>query len=192
MKKKSALTNKELAFVSSLFKDHRKYIFYYFLEKTNNREDSEDLTSLVYMKVFRAFLNSNYEERGNPKAWLGKIAHNEMVNFFRSGNKTKTTRASKEDLQDAVDVSPNIEESLIKEEVYSRLKVMVDSLPEKEREVVYLRIYKQLSFKEIERLTKENSNSTRVRYGRAVIRLRQMMQEENKKKEPGEDPDAET
>jgi DNA-directed RNA polymerase specialized sigma24 family protein len=53
---------------------------------------------------------------------------------------------------------PNIEESLIKEEVYSRLKVMVDSLPEKEREVVYLRIYKQLSFKEIERLTKENSN----------------------------------
>jgi DNA-directed RNA polymerase specialized sigma24 family protein len=54
------------------------------------------------MKVFRAFLNSNYEERGNPKAWLGKIAHNEMVNFFRSGNKTKTTRASKEDLQDAV------------------------------------------------------------------------------------------
>lgn len=191
MNTKPVLTREELATVSSLYKNYREDVFRFLRSKVHDNELAEDLTQAVYLSVVRAVSVGRYKQE-KEKAWLRKIAMNEFINHYRRKVKRKTDSLSAYPKEVLKSLSPNPEETLIELDIIERLRVLVDLLSAKERQIIQLRVYQEMSFKEIEAVTEDNPNTSRGYYRKAVIRLRQMMQEENKKKEPREDPDAET
>ncbi len=188
---KPVLTKEELETVSSLYKNYREDVFRFLRSKVYDSELAEDLTQAVYLNVIRAVSSGRYKQE-KEKAWLTKIAMNEFINHYRKKVKRKTDPLSVYPNKVLKNLSPNPEEILLELDIIERLRALVDLLPAKQREIIQLRVYQEMSFKEIEAVTEDNPNTSRGYYRKAVIRLRQMMQEENKKKEPGEDPDAET
>ena len=191
MNTQPVLTREELATVSSLYKNYREDIFRFLRSKVYDSELAEDLTQAVYLNVIRAVSSGRYKQK-RDKAWLTKIAMNEFINHYRKKVKRKTDSLSAYPKEVIKNSSPNPEEILLELDIIERLRVLVDRLPAKEREIIHLRVYQEMSFKEIEVVTEDNPNTSRGYYRKAVIRLRQMMREENKKKEPREDSDAET
>ena len=191
MNTQPVLTREELATVSSLYKNYREDVFRFLRSKVYDSELAEDLTQAVYLNVIRAVSSGRYKQK-RDKAWLTKIAMNEFINHYRKKVKRKTDSLSAYPKEVIKNSSPNPEEILLELDIIERLRVLVDRLPAKEREIIHLRVYQEMSFKEIEVVTEDNPNTSRGYYRKAVIRLRQMMQEENNKKEPRQDLDAET
>jgi RNA polymerase sigma-70 factor (ECF subfamily) len=140
---------------------------------------AEDLFQDTFIKVIDTFRNNRYTEEGKFLPWAMRIAHNLCVDHFRRVKRTPTIKTS--DNNDIFDVlnfsSENAEEKMMKNQSYDRIRRMLDLLPEEQREVIILRHYADLSFKEIATLTNCSINTAlgRMRYG--LINMRKMMTE---------------
>ncbi len=140
---------------------------------------AEDLFQDTFIKVIDTFRKKGYTEEGKFLPWAMRIAHNLCVDHFRRVKRTPTIKTS--DNNDIFDVlnfsSENAEEKMMKNQSYDRIRRMLDLLPEEQREVIILRHYADLSFKEIATLTNCSINTAlgRMRYG--LINMRKMMTE---------------
>ena len=138
---------------------------------------AEDIFQDVFIRVIDTIKGGRYTEEGKFLPWAMRIAHNLCVDYFRKVKRTPTIRNSEE--QDIFEVLNFTEESaedkLIKKQSHSRVKDMLDLLPEDQREVIILRHYADMSFKEIAQITNCSINTAlgRMRYG--LINLRKMM-----------------
>lgn len=140
MNTKPVLTREELATVSSLYKNYREYVFRFLRSKVHDIELAEDLTQTVYLNVVMAVSNGRYKQK-RDKAWLTKIAMNEFINHYRKKVKRKTDPLSAYLNELLKNSSPNPEEILLELDIIERLRVLVDLLPAKEREIIQLRVY---------------------------------------------------
>ena len=140
---------------------------------------AEDLFQDMFIKVIDTIRGNRYTEEGKFLPWAMRIAHNLCVDHFRRVKRTPTIKTSdNHDIFEVLNFSnENAEEKMMKNQSYDRIRRMLDLLPEEQREVIILRHYADLSFKEIATLTNCSINTAlgRMRYG--LINMRKMMTE---------------
>ncbi|NTS42802.1 sigma-70 family RNA polymerase sigma factor [Flavisolibacter sp. BT320] len=156
---------------------HKDKIYTSILFLVKDKYLAEDIFQDVFIRVIDTIKGGRYTEEGKFLPWAMRIAHNLCVDHFRKVKRTPTIRNSED--QDIFEVLNFTEESaedkLIKKQSHNRVKDMLDLLPEDQREVIILRHYADMSFKEIAHITNCSINTAlgRMRYG--LINLRKMM-----------------
>lgn len=138
---------------------------------------AEDIFQDVFIRIIDTMRSGRYTEEGKFLPWAMRIAHNLCVDHFRKVKRTPTIKNSED--QDIFEVlnftEDSAEDKMIKRQSHSRVREMLDKLPEDQREVIILRHYADMSFKEIAQVTNCSINTAlgRMRYG--LINLRKMM-----------------
>lgn len=140
---------------------------------------SEDIFQNVFIRIIETFKNGAYTDEGKFLPWAMRIAHNICIDHFRKIKRMPTIKTSSNyDIFDVMNFSePGTDLKMVNRERHDNVKKMVDMLPEDQREVIILRHFADLSFKEISELTNISINTAlgRMRYG--LINLRKMMTE---------------
>lgn len=171
------------AALAVLIERHQKELFSYIYYKLMDDDLSNDIFQDTFMKIIVTLKQKRYNEEGKFILWAKRIAHNLIIDHFRLKSKVQKVSETTYDndefsifdvLQDKED---NIEEKLIGLQINEDLHKMLLCLPENQQEVVKLRFFDGLSFKEIAEHTNTSINTTlgRVRY--ALINLRKIMEE---------------
>jgi RNA polymerase sigma factor (sigma-70 family) len=140
---------------------------------------AEDLFQDVFIKIIDTLKNKRYTEEGKFLPWALRIAHNLCVDYFRKVKRTPAIKTSDDqDIFEVINVSQEApDQKLMRGESHDKVRRMLDILPEEQREIIVLRHYANLSFKEIAEITNCSINTAlgRMRYG--LINLRKMMTE---------------
>ena len=140
---------------------------------------AEDIFQDVFIRVIDTLKGGRYTDEGKFLPWAMRIAHNMCVDHFRKVKRSPTIKTSDDrDIFEVLNFSePGADQKMMSGQSHDRVRKMVDMLPEDQREVIILRHYADLSFKEIADLTKCSINTAlgRMRYG--LINLRKMMTE---------------
>ena len=140
---------------------------------------SEDIFQDVFIRIIDTLKGGRYTDEGKFLPWAMRIAHNMCVDHFRKVKRTPTIKTSDDrDIFEVINFSePGADQKMMNGQSHDRVRKMVDMLPEDQREVIILRHYADLSFKEIADLTQCSINTAlgRMRYG--LINLRKLMTE---------------
>ncbi|MBS1626294.1 MAG: sigma-70 family RNA polymerase sigma factor [Bacteroidetes bacterium] len=139
---------------------------------------AEDLFQDVFIKIIDFIRNNRYNEEGKFIHWALRIAHNLCVDYFRKTKRTKVITTEKEEVFESFTMPvENADISLIKEQTNGKIHKMIELLPEEQREVIVLRHFADMSFKEIAEATNTSINTALGRMRYALINLRKMMLE---------------
>ncbi|CAL1520629.1 ECF RNA polymerase sigma factor SigW [Chitinophaga sp. MM2321] len=158
---------------------HKDKVFTSILLLVKDSFLAEDIFQDTFIKIIDTIRAERYTEKGKFLPWAMRIAHNLCVDHFRKIKRTPMIKTGDDkDIFDVLGFSDScIEEKIITRQSHDRVRRMLDMLPEEQREVIILRHYAELSFKEIADLTQVSINTAlgRMRYG--LINLRKMMTE---------------
>lgn len=161
------------------YKD-KLYSYIYFVVR--NEEQTEDLFQETFVKAIVTIQQGRYTADGKFGAWLTRIAHNLVIDFFRQErNENVVSNDEVEiDLFNNANLSDDtIETQMVNEQVLCDVRRLMDFLPENQREVVYMRFYQDLSFKEIAEITGVSINTSLGRMRYALLNLRRMAEEKD-------------
>ena len=174
------LQGSEKAF-AELIRRHQQKIYTSIYLFVKDREIAEDLFQDVFIKIIDTLRKGNYNHEGKFSQWAIRIAYNMCVDQFRRNKRrTKVSGGDDFDIFDILELpDENREDQLIRSETHDRIKQLVDSLPDEQREVVILRHYADMSFKDIAQLTRVSINTALGRMRYALINIRKMMEERN-------------
>ena len=164
-----------------LIKKHKQRLYSFIFSKIQDRDITEDIFQDTFIKVIRTLKRGNYNEQGKFLPWVMRISHNLIIDHFRKSNRMRLFKNTDEfDIFSVIsDGNLNAEKQLIKEQVLSDVKELIQELPQEQREVLELRIYKDMSFKEISENTGVSINTALGRMRYALINLRKII-EKNK------------
>ena len=186
MIKISEMTDEELAmsYVSGnnkafdlLLERNQSRLFSYILFIVHDRSMAEDLFQETFVKIISKLHEGKYSSSGKFVSWMLRIAHNAVMDWYRRQKNEKTMEVYNEnDLYgDSTSVlDANIENHFVKEQVLRDVQRMMNLLPITQREVVFMRFYQNLSFKEIAELTNVSINTALGRMRYAVMNMRRM------------------
>ena len=160
-----------------LIERHKARIFNFINSKVQDRDNSEDIFQDTFIKVIRTLKEGRYNEEGKFLPWVMRIAHNLVIDFFRKGNRMPMSYSSEEyDIfQFISDTTPNAELGLAQDQVVKDLQKLVQELPEDQKEVLIMRLYRDMSFKEIAENTNVSINTALGRMRYAIINLRKLI-----------------
>jgi len=169
--------------LSALIKKHQKELFSFIFYKLMDEELANDVFQDTFMKIIISLKEGRYNDDGRFILWAKRIAHNLIIDHYRVKSKhikvSETTYESEDfSIFDLIrETEENIEDRLITQQIYSDLSSALLLLPENQQEVLKLRFFDGLSFKEIADQTDSSINTTlgRVRY--ALINLRKIIEE---------------
>lgn len=165
-----------------LLERYKDKIYSYIYFSVRNDELAEDIFQETFVKAIVTIQQGRYTENGKFAAWLTRIAHNLIIDLFRQ-EKNENVVSNDEtevDLFNDMKLSDdNIETRLVNEQVLRDVRRLVDFLPDNQREVVYMRFYQDLSFKEISEITGVSINTALGRMRYALLNLRRMAEEKN-------------
>ncbi|HNP48127.1 MAG TPA: sigma-70 family RNA polymerase sigma factor [Bacteroidia bacterium] len=157
----------------------RIYSTIYFLVR--NRELAEDLFQDTFIKILTSLKNKHYSEQGKFLPWALRIAHNLVIDHFRKDKLMPLQHDSEE--FSVFDVLPqksrNAAEQMIYDEKIAHVRALLDQLPFEQREIVILRHYAGLSFKEISNMLNININTALGRMHYAILKMREMVQKQD-------------
>ncbi len=161
-----------------LLERHQAKIYGFIQSKTGDRDVSDDIFQDTFVKVIKTLKSKSYNEEGKFLPWVMRIAHNLIVDYFRKTKKMPMNRDNDEYsvFSMMTDEMPNIEAQLILNQVESDLAKLVLELPDEQREVLVMRIYQDLSFKEISELTGVSINTALGRMRYALLNLRKVIE----------------
>ncbi len=164
-----------------LFARHRDQVYTKLYLLVRDHEVASDLFQDVFIKVVDVLRGGKYNEEGKFLPWVLRIAHNAGIDHFRRQKKMPLSRGTDEyDLLGGLqDDMPTREEEIIAGRIDSDVKDLVDQLPEEQRDVVIMRMYKGMSFKDIADATDVSINTALGRMRYALINLRKMMAEQD-------------
>lgn len=167
--------------LSVLLEKHQDQIFHYILSKIKNRDIANDIFQDTFIKVIRTLKSGNYNEEGKFLPWITRIAHNLVIDYFRRESKVRMISESSSHSDDyniftlISDDGLNVEQQITKSEIETQITNFVEYLPESQREILMMRIYQDLSFKEIAELKDISINTALGRMRYAVMNIRKMM-----------------
>lgn len=173
---KQYMDGNEWAF-SQLIKRHEKKVFGFIFSKVADEDLANDIFQDTYIKIIHTLKNKNYQEEGKFLQFTMRIAHNLIIDHYRKSSKVHFKRDTEEYsvFQGIEDYTPNIELLMIDGQIEEDLKKMIDLLPYDQKEVIMLRIYDDLSFKEIAETTNVSINTALGRMRYALINLRKII-----------------
>lgn len=156
-------------------------LFGYIMFVVHDQKRANDVFQETFVKVITKLQQRQYVPNGKFLAWCMRIAHNVMMNMYRD-NRLQNIVETPDDndmskIRDEYVVFDNAENTIVRGQVMSDVKKMVNLLPPTQREVVYMRYYQQLSFKEIAELTNVSINTSLGRMRYALLNLRRMAKE---------------
>ncbi|CAM1357696.1 MULTISPECIES: RNA polymerase sigma factor [Tenacibaculum] len=167
--------------IEILIKRHQQRLYSFIYSKIQNRDSTEDIFQDTFIKVIKTLKKGNYNEEGKFLPWVMRIAHNLVIDFFRKSNRMPKFNNSDEfDIFSIIsDGSLNIENKIIKEQILDDVKVLIEELPEEQKEVLVMRIYNDMSFNEISENTGVSINTALGRMRYALINLRKIVEKNN-------------
>jgi RNA polymerase sigma-70 factor (ECF subfamily) len=165
-----------------LLQRHQNYVYSYILFLVKEEERADDIFQETFTRAIIAIRSHKYQTTGKFSAWLIRIAHNLIIDSSReteSGKLIIQENFTPSILNDIRLSEGAVETSIIEEQKSDQIRKMLDYLPEVQREVIILRFYEDLSFKEIAEKTGVSINTSLGRMRYALINLRKMIQEHN-------------
>lgn len=167
--------------LATLIKRHQSKIYGFIYSKVTDRDIADDIFQDTFIKVIKTLKSNAYNEEGKFLPWVMRISHNLIVDHFRRIKKMPMYRETEEFSIFSImtDNSPNIENRIITEQVENDLQRLIQELPDDQKEVLQMRIYQDLSFKEIADLTGVSINTALGRMRYALMNLRKVI-EKNK------------
>jgi RNA polymerase sigma-70 factor (ECF subfamily) len=163
--------------LATLISRHQSKIYGFIYSKISNRDVSDDIFQDTFIKVIKTLKSHSYNEEGKFLPWVMRIAHNLIVDHFRRNKKMPMFRETEEFSIFSImsDNVPNIESQIITAQVETDLKKLIDELPADQKEVLVMRMYQDLSFKEISELTGVSINTALGRMRYALMNLRKVI-----------------
>ena len=160
---------------------HKSRVFAFIMSKIKNRDLSEDIFQDTFIKVINSLQKGKYNEEGKFLPWMMRIAHNLMIDHFRKEAKMRKVRPTTEfDIFDVLDDgNKNQEEVMMQTQVHADLKVLIEQLPQDQKEVLKMRYFEDLSFKQISDLTETSINTALGRMRYALINLRKLAEKKH-------------
>jgi RNA polymerase sigma-70 factor (ECF subfamily) len=189
--KKSKLTDHELVtqFIGgkqssfeTLVKRHKDKVYTYILLMVKNEHLAHDIFQETFIKVVKSLHAGKYQENGKFISWVVRIAHNLIIDHFRKEKQMKTFSNDEYevDIFNSSQFSDStVEEDIIRDQIMSDVRQLVEFLPDEQKEVIILRHFMDLSFKEISEQTNVSINTALGRMRYALINLRKLVEEKN-------------
>ncbi len=164
-----------------LIKRHNQRITSFIYSKVMDRDVAEDIFQDTFIKVIKTLKKGNYSEEGKFLPWVMRIAHNLIIDYFRKNKRLPKFEGSDDFNIFSVisDDKLNAEKQIIKDQIDSNLELLIDELPDDQKEVLVMRIYKDMSFKEISENTGVSINTALGRMRYALINLRKIIDKHN-------------
>ena len=168
------------AAIESLINRHRSKVYTYILLTIKNQQLAEDLFQETFIKVIQSLRGGKYRDNGRFLSWVIRIAHNLIIDHFRKEKQMNSVSNddTEVDLFNSKKLSDdNIEDLIISSQIKTEIRGLINELPDDQREVVLLRHYGGLSFKEIADQTDVSINTALGRMRYALINLRKLIEE---------------
>ena len=164
-----------------LINRHKQRLYSFIYSKILDRDLTEDVFQDTFIKVIRTLKKGNYNEQGKFLPWVMRISHNLVIDHFRKTNRMPSFKSSNDfDVFSIIsDDSLNAEKKMIQEQIFSDVRELVEELPKEQKEVLIMRIYKDMSFKEISENTGVSINTALGRMRYALMNMRKLI-EKNK------------
>ena len=157
---------------------YQKQVYSYILTLVKDKQLADDVFQDTFVKVIQTVKSKAYKDDGRFVQFAMRIAHNLVIDHFRKENRIPTVESSSEDYNyiDNVPVTDaSVEQGMIVDQVHSDLHRMITFLPDEQREVLRMRIFDDMSFKDIADITNVSINTALGRMRYALINLRKMM-----------------
>ena len=160
-----------------LINRHQSKIFGFIYSKILDRDISNDIFQDTFIKVIKTLKSNSYNEEGKFLPWVMRIAHNLIIDHFRRNKKMPMFRETEEFSIFSImsDDSPSIENKIIREQVEVDLRKLIDELPADQKEVLMMRMYQDMSFKEISEITGVSINTALGRMRYALMNMRKVI-----------------
>ncbi|WP_175335407.1 RNA polymerase sigma factor [Polaribacter reichenbachii] len=164
-----------------LIKRHQQRLFSFIYSKVKDKDITEDIFQDTFIKVIRTLKKGNYNEEGKFLPWVMRIAHNLVIDYFRKSNRIPAFSTTDEfDIFSVLsDGNLNAEKQIIQEQIFADVRELVNELPDEQKDVLVMRMYKDMSFKEISENTGVSINTALGRMRYALINMRKLI-EKNK------------
>lgn len=167
--------------LEQLIRRHKNRVFAYILMIVKDKELAEDLFQDTFIKVINTIRSGTYKEEGKFIQWVMRISHNLIIDYFRKSKRIPIVENRDDfDIFDKVRIPvESIEEQLITEQIHKDVKKLIDYLPQEQREVLVMRHYGDMSFKDIAEVTNVSINTALGRMRYALINLRKLVDEKS-------------
>jgi RNA polymerase sigma-70 factor (ECF subfamily) len=163
--------------LATLIKRHESRIYGFIYSKISDRDISNDIFQDTFIKVIKTLKSNSYNEEGKFLPWVMRISHNLIIDHFRKSKKMPMFRETEEFSIFSImsDNVPSIESQLISTQVEQDLKNLIEELPLDQKEVLVMRMYQDMSFKEISEITGVSINTSLGRMRYALMNLRKII-----------------
>lgn len=166
--------------ISQLIDRHRRRVSDYIRMMVKDEDVADDIFQETFIKVVRFIDEKRYTDNGKFLSWVLRIAHNQVIDYFRQNkqqNKVTEADAGYDILNSLKFADRTVEDDMVSSQIESDVRKLIDTLPPEQREVVMMRYYSDLSFKEIAEQTEVSINTALGRMRYALINLRKMIRE---------------
>lgn len=160
-----------------LLKRHQDRIFNYIIRIVKNDDVANDIFQDTFVKAITTIRQGRYTEHGKFPAWISRIAHNLIIDFYRQekAENMQSSDAEEVDILNRKELSEEtIEDLIITEQIHEDVRYLIDELPEAQREVLVMRYYRNMSFKEIADTTGVSINTALGRMRYAILNMRRI------------------
>ncbi|WP_298781497.1 sigma-70 family RNA polymerase sigma factor [uncultured Polaribacter sp.] len=166
------------AALAILIKKHQQRLYSFIYSKIKDKDLTEDIFQDTFIKVIKTLKKGTYNEEGKFLPWVMRISHNLIIDYFRKNNRMpKFNNTDEFDIFSVIgDGNLNAEKKIIKEQIHDDVRELVNELPEEQREVLVMRIYKDMSFKEISENTGVSINTALGRMRYSLINMRKLIE----------------
>lgn len=180
---RSYLEGKDLSF-EILLSRYKDRIFSYLISLVKNKKIAEDLFQDAFFKIINTLQKGKYNEEGKFLPWAMRIAHNLAIDHFRKVKKMPTiSQNPSKNEDDDFDIfsilnmqEASIEDEIIEEQIHKDVRRVIDYLPAEQKEIIYLRHFKEMSFKDIAEAKDISINTALGRMRYALINLRKIIE----------------
>jgi len=168
--------------LEALISKHKDRIFNFIYSKVYDRDLTEDIFQDTFIKVINTLKRGKYNEEGKFLPWVMRIAHNLVIDYFRKSNRIPKfeSRNTEFDIFTVIsDDSKNAESKMISNQISDDVRRLINELTPDQKEVVLMRVYQDMSFKEIAENTNVSINTALGRMRYAIMNLRKLVAEKN-------------
>ena len=164
--------------LATLIERHKQRLYSFIYSKAQDKELTEDVFQETFVKVIRTLKKGNYNEEGKFLPWVMRIAHNLVIDHFRKNSRMPSFRSTEEfDIFSILgDGVLNAEKKMVQEQTYTKVRDLIQHLPDEQRAVLEMRIYRDMSFKEISENTDVSINTALGRMRYAIINMRKLIE----------------
>lgn len=166
----------------ALIERHKNRIFAYIYHSVKDNDLANDIFQETFVKAIMTIKQGRYVENGHFPAWITRIAHNLIIDFFRQekSENVQSSDTAEVDILNRKDLSEStVEDDIIIDQIHHDIRRLVAALPENQRDVLVMRYYKNMSFKEIADHTNVSINTALGRMRYAILNMRRLAQENN-------------